>query len=321
MVAMCRASEDAVTLKPAGRAVRVTVKSAELRAEAAGWLVRWAESLEQRGCLSVGDSQNLAIQVAEIVPIEPRIASSLLHPPERAFVDLDPGSRLSVVGPLFREGTSPETRAIESAPASASATGLALTVNARPDLLGVETVWYAVEPYPDRPGVRIVFLSAEDRVGDLVTHPEHPHLDYLHFAPDVAHYRLFTITRRSNSDHDVMLLAAATRSQLDQETKRLEADPSSCADLATSGACVEVPRDAALARMPVVRANGATVAVQGSGTVRDALKAAGVKQPEGVLTTLRVHKSYLGRLVPVNFDRAQLRILDLPLSGGEVLRW
>jgi hypothetical protein len=222
---------------------------------------------------------------------------------------------------LFREGTKPEARAIESATASASATGLALTVNASPDLLGVETVWYAIESHPDRPGVRIVFLSAEDREGDLVTHPERPHLDYLHFAPDAAHYRLFTITRRSNSNHDMMLVAAATRSQLNQETKRLEADPSSCADLATSRACVEVPRDTVLARVPVVTANGAPVAVRGSGTVRYVLMSAGVKQPEGVLSTLRVDKSYLGRSVPVTFDRAQPKILDLPLSGGEALRW
>jgi hypothetical protein len=313
----CRTSETAVTLVPAGRAVRVTVKPAQLRAQAAGSLIRWTESLEQRGCLSGGDASKLAAQVTEIVPLEPRVASSLLHPPERAYVDLDPGGRLSVVGPWFREGTKPETRAIESV----SANGLTLTVKASADLLGVETVWYAIEPYADRPGVHFVFLSVEDREGALVTHPDHPHLDYLHFTPDAALYRLFTITRRSQSNHDMMLVAAATTSQLDQATKRLEADASSCADLAASHVCVEIPRDVVLALAPVVTANGAALAVQGRGTVGDVLLSAGVKRPASVLSTLRVQKRYLDRLALVNFDRSQPSILDLPLLGGEILRW
>ena len=167
---MCHAEAEAVTIVPTGQAVRVTVKPAMLRAEPAGWLENWAESLEQRRCIPVGDGPVLAAQVAEIVPLERSIAFSLLHPPERDYVDLNPGSRLKAVGPLFREGAKPETRAIEPAVSD----GGTLTVNASPDLVGVETAWYAVEAYLNRPGARIVFLSAEDRTGDLITRPDHP---------------------------------------------------------------------------------------------------------------------------------------------------
>jgi hypothetical protein len=119
----------------------------------------------------------------------------------------------------------------------------------------------------------------------------------------------------------MMLVAAATTSQLDQETKRLEADASSCVDLAASHVCVEIPRDVVLAVAPVVTANGAELAVQGRGTVGDVLLSVGVKRPASVLSTLRVERRYLDRLALVNFDRSQPSILDLPLLGGEVLRW
>jgi hypothetical protein len=313
----CQADSEAVAIEPAGKAVRVTVKPAALRGEPAGWLENWTESLEQRGCMPVGDAPILAAQITEIVPLEQGVAFSLLHPPERAYVDLSAGSRLKAVGPLFREGAKPETRAVESV----ASDGGTLTVKASPDLVGVETAWYAVEAYPNRPGARIVFLSAEDRMGDLTTRPGHPQLDYLRFAPDAAFYRLFTITRLSQSNHDTLVLGASSQSQLDQETKRLEADPSQCAVLATSGACVEVPHDAALTKAPVVKVNGVEMAVVGSGTVRDVLLSAGVRQPRSILATLHVDRRYLGRLTAVEFSRADPGVLDLPLSGGEVLRW
>ena len=304
-------------LRPVGRHVRVTVKPVMLRAEHAGWLENWALSLEKRGCIPVGDSAVLAAQVAEIVPLEPRVALMLLHPPERDYVDLKPGSRLKAIGPLFREGAKPNTRTIESARLADGT----LTVNTSPDLVGVETAWYSIEAYKIRPGAQILFLSAEHRVSDVVTHPDRPSLNYLHFAPDAAYYRLFTITRLSQSDHDMLVLAASTRQQLERQSEILEADPSQCSVLAASGYCIEVPHDVALADAPVVKVNGIAMAVEGRGTVRDVLGLAGVKQPGSILSSLHVARLYLGRLTPVEFNRADASILDLPLFGGEELQW
>jgi hypothetical protein len=56
-----------------------------------------------------------------------------------------------------------------------------------------------------------------------------------------------------------LVLAAPSPSQLERETKRLEVDPSQCAVLAASGACVEIPHDAALAKAPMVKVNGAEI--------------------------------------------------------------
>jgi hypothetical protein len=63
------------------------------------------------------------------------------------------------------------------------------------------------------------------------------------------------------------------------------------------------------------------MAVVGSGTVREVLLSAGITQPESVLATLHIEKRYLGRLTPIDFNRASSGVLDLPLSGGEVLHW
>jgi hypothetical protein len=196
-----------------------------------------------------------------------------------------------------------------------------LTVKASADLVGVETAWYAVEADVKRPGAHIVFLSAEDRMGDSVSHPDRPRLDFLHFAPNAAYYRLFTITRLSQSDHDTLVLAAPTPSILAEETKSLEADSSQCGVLAVSGACVEVPHDTALAKAPMVKVNGKELAVVGNGTVLDVLLSAGITQPKSVLETLHIERLYLGRLTPVVFNRANLDVLNLPLSGGELLHW
>ncbi len=203
----CHAESDAVLLRPVGRHVRVTVKPVMLRAEPAGWLENWALSLEKRGCIPVGDGAVLAAQGAEIVPLEPRVALSLLHLPERDYVDLNAGSRLKAIGPLFREGAKPDTRTIES---SLLADGT-LTVNGSPDLVGVETAWYSIEADKNRPGAQILFLSAEDRMGDVVTHPDRPSLNYLHFAPDAAYYRLFTRVHRTSQKQQLSTVRLSIR--------------------------------------------------------------------------------------------------------------
>ncbi len=313
----CPAESEAVVLRPVGRQVRVTVKLGVLRAEPAGWLENWATSLEKRGCIPIGDSTGLAAQIAEVAPLEPRIALSLLRPPERDYVDLGAGTRLKAIGPIFRAGAKPEARTIDSA----RMVDGTLTVSSTADLVGVETAWYTIEANKNRPGAQVLFLSAEDRVGAMITHPDRPSLNDLHFAPDAAYYRLFTITRLSQSDHDVLVLGASTPQELERQTEILEADPSQCPILAASGGCIEVPHDVALAGLPVVQVNGVAMAVEGRGTLRDVLGSAGVKQPGNILASLRIERLYLGRLTPVAFSRADAGILDLPLLGGEVLHW
>ena len=115
------------------------------------------------------------------------------------------------------------------------------------------------------------------------------------------------------------MLAAPTQTELEELTQRFAADPEICATIA--GRCILIPRESAVVPHIVVTAAGSELPIVNGGTVRDALKAAGVTKPEAVLFTLEVQRRFAGRLVPVLFNRGQSEILDLPLNGGEDFRW
>lgn len=321
--ASCSASEDGLVMERRGRAIRVTVKTAPLLAHPPGWLSSWGTSLEKRGCLHIGDGGVLAARVVEVVPLDPRAAFNLVHPSvlTAGYVDVGPEHRLKVVGPIMREGAPPGASAIASPSAQVAGNDGKLTVTLRTskDFLGYETAWFGIQPLAGRPGARIVLLSVEDNVGGKLTHPTKPQLDYFQFPADAAFYRLFYLTRISKADHDIAVLAAPTQAELEELTQRFAADPEICGMIA--GRCILIPRESAVVPHIVVTAAGSEIPVVTGGTVRDALKAAGVTTPVSILPTLGVQRRYAGRLVPVLFNRSQPEILDLPLNGGEVIRW
>lgn len=61
----------------------------------------------------------------------------------------------------------------------------------------------------------------------------------------------------------------------------------------------------------VVTGNGADVTAPIGGTVRSAVRAAGIGRPESILSTLTVKRHYGRRLAPVTFEPNQMEILDL----------
>ncbi|HYL77860.1 MAG TPA: hypothetical protein VEU96_26850 [Bryobacteraceae bacterium] len=323
VAASCSSSEGGLDMSNRGRAVHVTVKTAPLLAHPPGWLSSWATSLEKRGCLRIGDGGVVAARVVEAVPLDPRAAFNLIHPSvlTAGYVDVGPEHRLKVVGPILREGAPPGASAISSAaaPVAGNDGKLTVTLHSSKDFLGYETAWFGIQPLADRPGARIVALSTEDNLGGKLTHPSKPQLDYFQFPADAAFYRLFYLTRISRADHDIAVLAAPTQAELEELTQRFAADPEICASIA--GRCILIPRESAVVPHIVVTAAGSEIPVVTGGTVRDALKAAGVPKPEAVLPTLAVQRRYAGRPVPVLFNRTQPEILDLPLNGGEDIRW
>jgi hypothetical protein len=306
-----------------GRAIRVTIKKDSLLAHPPGWLSSWGTSLEKRGCLGVGEGGALAARVTELMPLDPGAAFNLLHPSilTAGYVDLGPEHRLKVVGPILREGTPSGASAIGSAGQTTESGGkLTVELRASKDFLGYETAWFGIQPLAGRPGARIVALSAEDNLQGKLSHPDKPRLDYFQFGPDAAFYRLFYLTRISQADHDIAVLAAPTKVELEEQTQRFAADPGICATGA-SGKCILIPRESAVVPHIVVTVAGSEIPIVTGGNVREALKAAGITQPTDVLRTLQVQRRYAGRLVPVLFSRSQPEILDLPLAGGEDIRW
>jgi hypothetical protein len=320
ITAKCAVSEGGIQFAP-GKTIRVTIEPAKLVAQPGGWLQRWADKLEADGCVAAGDGFGLATRITESVPLNPNAAFTLLRYPIYDYRDLGPEYRLFSAGPILREGAKPDAPAIVSTESAGNGGGLNVTVKASPDLIGVETAWYAIKSNANRNGMIIVFLSAEDRIGDQVSHPDKPRVDYLHFSTQAAYYRFFLHTAVSQSDHLAIVLAAPTKQELHDQTRLLLSDPNVCAKAASLGMCVEAPFGSALSPALVATVNGREVAMRDRWTVRGALQAAGVTQPESVLPTLQVKRFYDGRLVPLRFDHRQNEILDLALSGREDIRW
>ena len=320
--ANCSASEDGVRIHRGGRSVRVTVDRTALVAHPPGWLSAWGASLEKQGCLPVGDGLALANRITETLPLDPKAAYDLLHASVTTdgYIDLGPQHRLQVTAPIFRQGANSDASAIESSTASEQGGKLTVQMRASSDFLGYETAWYAVERNANRAGARIVPISIEDHIDGNTSRADKPRFNYFQFASDAAYYRLFYLTRLSQADHDIDVLAASTRAGLEEQTKRLETDPGMCSQN-VSRTCAAVPREIAVTPYVLVTVNGLEKTIPVGGTVRAALKAAGVSLAEGVLPTLQVQRGYAGRLTPVIFDRARPDILDLLLTGGEEIRW
>lgn len=320
--ATCSASEDGLRMERRGQTIRVTVRAKPLLAHPAGWLSTWSTSLEKKGCIETGQGIVLASRIAELLPADPRAASTLLHPGAAiaGYVDVGPEHRLKVVGPILREGAQPGASALGSPETSVSGGKATIEMRASKDFVGYETAWFAIQPVAGKPGARIAFLSADDNIDGKQSRAGKPRLDYFQFAPDAAFYRLFYLTRISRADHDIAVLAAPTKVDLEERTASFAADPAICTTTA-HGWCVLIPRESAVVPHLLVTAGGTEIPVVAGGTVRDALKAAGVAQPASVVATLRVQRRFAGKLSPVVVERNREEILDLPLSGGEDLRW
>jgi hypothetical protein len=318
--AKCGTSDGGIEFAP-GPSIRLTVEPGTLVAHPAGWLQQWADKLEERGCVADGTGLALATRITEMVPLDPVAASNLLRYPGMMYRDLGPEYRLYSASPILREGAKPGAPLLVSSDPVANGGALTLEVKPTPDLIGVETAWYAIRERTDGEGASIAFLSAQDRIGDQVSKPDKPRVDYLRFSDRAAYYRFFLHTADSRSDHLAIVLAASTKGELREQTKLLETDPGVCAKAAAAGLCVEAPFGSALSPALVATVNGAEVAIRDAWTVRGALQAAGVKRAESVLPTLTVRRFYNGRLVPVLFDRSRTDVLDLALSGREDIRW
>jgi hypothetical protein len=336
--------EDAVRLqrRRPGR-LRLTVDRDALEKQPAGWLTQWAAALERRGCIASGEGLRLATSLAHAVPLRLQTEQRLLNADVRSsgYSDLWPGYRLRVVSPVFRDGAPPGASALQpESKVEAAAGGLIVTAKASPDLIGYETAWYALEPRAGG-GARIVPQYAEFHSEGEVTREPAPRRNHLAFDPAMAYFRLLFMARRTESnDHDIVVIAAATQPKLDEKTQALEAGTESCAaassdapesaraiasESATAGtpesACTVAPAQVAILVFLRVTVQGREVLAHPGDTLDSALREAGAADPAEILSTLVVRKPYEGRLTPLEFSRAAPDILDLPLAGGEEIRW
>ena len=312
----CPGAAEAVGLQIRKKRVRVTVRKDVLLRQAPGWLSNWTAELESAGCLTPGSGLQLANRIAESVPLSPGAAFRLLY--SSPLHVSSPHIRLQMVSPILREGAAVYHSTLQPAQTSGEGTSLTVVSKTSADLIGYETAWYIVQPKINAVGFTIAPLYADRNVQGETERRPRPATDNLRFPPDAAFYRLFQKARET--EFAQLVIAARTPAELEQRTKALETGTASCERL-NDELCIPIARAIAVNLLLPINVNGAEVMVRWGTSVGEAIRGAGIRQPDSVLPELAVFKPYRGRLVAVDFDRAGSAILNLTLTGGENISW
>ena len=166
----------------------------------------------------------------------PAKAASNLAANDNSYMDLKPGSKLRVVMPLTNSG---RFRADDLARGESGGDFVSSD-----DLVGYRTMYYSVRGA--RHGeARLQFVSAEEtRDGKTVAKPESPAPPF-RLPPRSGHIRLIYLVRRSQSDHDMAIVAAKGMEALNAFTGRLKDHPDLC-DAKAEVFCAWVPAGVAL---------------------------------------------------------------------------
>ena len=295
---------------PASRScpARITVTLDMFLNKAEGWLTAWMSNLEAKGCLPGGEGAVLATRIDESLPIDPDAAYKSIYPK-----DIIPPVHFEVTSPIVRDPN--DTRDLVEV---VGGTGLNLVVKASDNLVGFEKAWYVLQRKRAGPGFEIVPLRAERHIDRVIEQRTRPEIDYLHFPPEAAFYRV--VIKSDQTDFTALVVAAPTRAELDSRAALLESGSATCATL-NNELCVAIPRRVAINAVVPVTVNGDEVMMLWGANLSAAIRNAGVRRPEDILPTLAVSRLYNGRPKPLEFDRANSSILRVPLMGGEVISW
>jgi len=149
-----------------------------------------------------------------------------------AYIDLEPGWRLRVVTPILKSGgyqlrtSNPET------------SGGSIIVSAA-DFIGFETAYYSVSN-AEGGYARIEFLSATITKGGESTPQPQPLVPLFDLPMGVRFIRLIYLTRVSQADHDMAVVASDQKETLDALTTAVQANPGNC-DARRGAFCSWVP--------------------------------------------------------------------------------
>jgi hypothetical protein len=158
-------------------------------------------------------------------------------PSDSSYLDLTPGSTLRILIPLWKAGQARNG----FGPAQVKGNTIALSAN---NLLGYEFAYYSV--IGRRNGrVQLKFASVEvSKDGQRVPQATAPALPFT--LPQKSGFiRLVFLVRVSQSDHNMAIVAAGSRSALDSITRLLKQDPTACQRSKTIF-CTSVPEDIAV---------------------------------------------------------------------------
>jgi hypothetical protein len=130
--------------------------------------------------------------------------------------------------------------------------GNTVTLSDGGELEGYETAYYVVGPHP-KGGVRISFASAEVTKQGVSTPQPRPTLPLFELPSGARFVRLVFLTRVSQVDHDMAVLATRDVAALDRLTVKVQADPGACAS-SGHNYCAWIP--VGIAVRPEARAAG-----------------------------------------------------------------
>lgn len=249
-------------------------------------------------CLASARRDRLLRAVAESMPLAPDVAQAIILGPyaTQRYADLNSGMFLSLSYALDRAHPN------------------------RYDLGYVIRQYRFADDTGDGRG-RLQVLSTQVRAA-----PAPPRLPPAAMAMPLEgparYFRLFFYLRRSDADHDVALLTAATHSALEAATHILLTVPGSCSQLQVADAeCLVAPAESGLDAEVAVQVNGRTTTVPLPATVEQALQAAGGPPAESLLRRLHVSRTWRGREIPVVCGGPRCSLPRLILSGGERITW
>jgi hypothetical protein len=137
-----------------------------------------------------------------------------------AYIDLKPGWRLRVVTPILKSG------GYQLRTSAAETRGDSTAVSA-PEFIGFETAYYAVSNAADG-GVRIELLSAAITKGEHISPHLRPVVPLFGLPAGIRWVRLLYLTRSSQADHDMALVASDQKQTLDAFTSEVQSDPGTC---------------------------------------------------------------------------------------------
>ena len=258
-------------------------------------------SLEENGCLTANEGQNLIRALVENLPLPPDVAYLLRfgsYGITKVF-DLTSDFRLQVVSPIYAQG--------------------ATTLPGQP--IGYETAEYVFVSAKKGSGVRISLDSVTETVGGGPPLKKSSTQNTFSFPESFGYFRLLFRIDVSSQLTIATVMSASDVTKLNKATEQRETGPSDfCQSASTTGVtCMSFPPGFGVIPELRVRVNGQESFVRVSGTVREAMNVSAfvTTAPK----TLMVRRLFQGHLIPVQFDPASQDILNFVLMPGDEITW
>lgn len=234
---------------------------------------------------------------------------------QSGFVTLKPNMQLRIVAPITH-ATTTEPPAVSDG-ASRQEPVPQISVKAPRDLCGYETAVYSVRQAANGAvslrlaGISLQPIGKNNEAGLTRT-------DYLSSVTKALFLRLYFQLRHAPADHPQVLLVGDSQGEMNEASGEFEQAPDAyCAARHAHARCIVFPPFTAVNAEILVYVRKRPVHVPLSGTVSDALVAAGISDPKTVVGKLKIKRIWNAHSVDLRFDRESPSILDLALIGGD----